>query len=203
MSSLRLDSLRLCWLETFVTIVQEANISEAARELGINQSTATRNMQALERWLGKKLIEIGKIDNPENPEATVGLTTDGSEFYHVALNIIDQLNGARSEVAIRNWMIEDCTKMVSTMNKKLKSLRNPEKFDRFVDTVEMFNSNLDTIRSVTSLEGLKSMHTIFRIYFKRYERDMRKETKPLKKPQRLTGVSDDWFDTQAALRRQT
>jgi len=202
-SSLRLDSLRLCWLETFVTVVQEANISEAARELDINQSTASRNIQALEKWVGKKLIEPGKITDPENPGVSVGLTDDGQAFYDLSLNLLDQLNAARAETAVRQWLIDDCTKMLRVMRHGLKMLRNPDKWQRFTQSVAEFESNLYSVSTIENIGGLRSFHTIVRVYFRRYEREIRKETKPVKKATPPPSVSDEWFDAQRARRQPT
>lgn len=73
---------------------------------------ASRNMQALEKWLGKKLIEPGKIHDPQNPRISIGVTDDGRAFYDVSIGILQMLKEARSEAAVRNWLVEDYTKMV-------------------------------------------------------------------------------------------
>lgn len=41
MSSLRQQTLRLCWLEAFIAVANAENISEAARELSLDQSTVS------------------------------------------------------------------------------------------------------------------------------------------------------------------
>jgi hypothetical protein len=202
-SSLRLDSLRLCWLETFVMVVDQENISAAAEQLGISQPMASRNMQALEKWLGKKLIEPGKIHDPQNPRISIGVTDDGRAFYDVSIGILQMLKDARSEAAVRNWLVEDYTKMVKVMSNGLRKLRNPEKWQLFTDRVSDFESNLESVSTIQNVEALKAAHAIVRTYFKRYEKDIRKETKPLKRATPPPNVSDEWFDAQRARRQPT
>lgn len=99
MSSLRVETLRLCWLEAFIAVEEEESISGAARQLGVDQSTVSRYMQALEKWLGKGLLEHGGASDPEDARVYIGITQEGRDFRVIAVNVLEQLNGFRRESA--------------------------------------------------------------------------------------------------------
>lgn len=58
LSSLRIESLRLVWLEAFLKVTDSENISAVARELGVDQSTVSRYIIALEKWAGRPLLRL-------------------------------------------------------------------------------------------------------------------------------------------------
>lgn len=80
------EGLRLQWLDTFVRLVRTRNQPTVAREIGGSQATVSRQIAALERWLGCVLV---KGANP------VRLTDDGERFAPIAAEVLDRLRGAR------------------------------------------------------------------------------------------------------------
>lgn len=62
-------------LKYFVTIIQEGNISKAAKVLHVSQSTLSRQIQDLEYELDTLLLERKK--------KPIGLTDEGSFCTHV------------------------------------------------------------------------------------------------------------------------
>ena len=121
MSSLRLDSPRLCWIEAFVAVANAENISDAAKSLGITQPTMSRYIQWLEHWLGKKLINPGGIRDPENPRVSVALTEEGRQFYPIAENTITALAGFRTDLARCQEQISSIHYMTQRMRTDLES----------------------------------------------------------------------------------
>ncbi|WP_268873902.1 LysR family transcriptional regulator [Sphingobium sp. AM] len=82
-----LRTFRLLWLETFVAVAFNGSITAAGKALGLNQSNATRQIQALEKWLGQKLLVRTK---------PVELTPVGEDFVAIAHNLLDSLADARA-----------------------------------------------------------------------------------------------------------
>lgn len=78
------------WLEDFITLVQTKNFSKAAGLRCVTQSAFSRRIQALEGWLGCKLI-----DRSAYPTR---LSTQGEVFYEQALLMLEQIRQARTVV---------------------------------------------------------------------------------------------------------
>lgn len=142
MSSLRVATLRLCWLEAFVTVAEQENISAAARELNLDQSTVTRYLQRLENWLGKKLIKPGAINDPQNPGVSIGLTDEGREFHTTASHAIAALSGARSEAAERAELMEEMSTILGKIEVALATKKSP--------LISPVRQNVDFMRKVFS-----------------------------------------------------
>ena len=175
MSSLRIDSLRLVWLEAFVQVAESENISEAARELSCDQSTVTRHLQALQRWLGKKLIEPGKISDYESPGVNIGLTEDGRTFHELAVNVTGQLTAFRSEEARRRELLERMESMVSKMRADLDSKRPSQTVLSVEDKVENQTQTLTALRSAGEISILEGFYPSFRQFFANYENQLKRE----------------------------
>lgn len=88
MSSRRIGSLRLVWLEAFLAVVDHQSYTKAGEALGLKQSTMTRYVAQLEKWLGPPLVASG----------TTELTTHGERFVPVAKNVVSALHDAREAV---------------------------------------------------------------------------------------------------------
>lgn len=175
MSSLRVASLRLCWLEAFIAVAEAENISEAARSLRIDQSTVSRYMQALEKWVGKKLIEVGRISDPQDPGVSIGLTEAGREFFAIAEGVVQGLNGFREEKARKQEIIEDIGSIVSSMDADRK--RRP-----VLDITKLVDDNIDQFKAVFEHlhEGypddfLLAYQNSLRTFFNRYENERKRE----------------------------
>lgn len=90
MSDYRVDTLRLAWLQAFITVVEKRSFTRAAKELRWNQSTVSRYIKDLSIWLDKPLFD---------PPKTPYLTPAGEEFYETAKKVLAILQEARSEEA--------------------------------------------------------------------------------------------------------
>jgi DNA-binding transcriptional LysR family regulator len=82
---------RLQWLDTFVRLARTLNQPAVAREIGGSQATVSRQVAALERWLGRALV---------SGAAPVQLTEEGKQFATVAAALLEQLADCRADPAI-------------------------------------------------------------------------------------------------------
>ena len=194
MSSLRIDTLRLCWLETFIAVSDKENISEAARYLDIDQSTVSRHMQALEKWLGKKLIEPGKIVDPQDPRVSIGITEDGRAFYAVAEKIIADLGGFRHENAVRSELVESMDQMVTSMEKDRRRKIILPVTNLVRDNVDRFRQFIAAVPEDMPIEVLKSFEQHMRSFFNRYECDRNRERRRTKKATPAPVIPAEWFE---------
>lgn len=170
MSSLRNDTLRLCWLETFLAVAENENLSAAANQLGFNQSTVTRYMQDLEQWTGKKLIDTGSIFDEEDARISVGITNEGRNLYDISIDIIDKLTSFRDKEAQLRAMRLDMSGWLSRIRRDVD--------DGMITYNEQSESELHTFESVfeatdgiSELDPIHALHGAVRILFQRHERE--------------------------------
>lgn len=185
MSSLRVETLRLVWLETFIAVAKQENISAAARSLALSQPMVSRYMQDLEAWLGKRLIAPGKINDPEDARVSVGLTDDGHAFVETAEKVVAALQECRSDQAKREDMVNDMRDMID----KLKSDRklSLKVCDIAQSSTEYFEKVVDAITSEVPLVAVAEVRKQMRWYFADYEKDKAKELRR-KKGRKLSGI---------------
>ncbi len=77
-------------LQTFVTVVQNKTLSEAASQLHFTQPAVSKHLQALERFLGTVLIERNGRE--------LALTEQGKILYNYGVEILQLLQEAESAV---------------------------------------------------------------------------------------------------------
>ena len=75
---------RLQQLRGFYFVAQYGSVSKAAKEIGLNQSTVTLQLQSLERDLGLKLFN--------RSASGLNITQDGKGLYDVASKIIHEVD---------------------------------------------------------------------------------------------------------------
>lgn len=175
MSSLRIDSLRLVWLEALVRAAETENISEAARELGCDQSTVTRHLQALQKWLGKKLIDPGQMSDYENPGVNIGLTEDGLVFHELAVEVIERLTAFRTEEARRHELLARIESMISKMQADLESKQPSQTVLSVEDKVAVQIRTLTALRNAGEISVLEGFYPSFRRFFANYESQLKRE----------------------------
>lgn len=90
--------MELRQLTYFTTIVNEGNISQAAKKLSISQPPLSHQMKLLEEELGVTLFERGS--------RRIRLTPEGKTFYDRALMILDLSQTARTELTIQKQEIQ-------------------------------------------------------------------------------------------------
>ena len=78
--------LRLIWLEAFLAVHKHGTFSDAAKSLGIHQSSVTRYMKALSTWLRSPLFSAFE---------PITLTDKGEAFVPVAQEVYDALQRIR------------------------------------------------------------------------------------------------------------
>jgi LysR family transcriptional regulator, hypochlorite-specific transcription factor HypT len=78
------------WLQDFVTLAEVRNFTRAAEIRNVSQAAFSRRIQALEQWVGTKLI-----DRTAFPTR---LTDAGERFRVVAVSLLDQIADARTEL---------------------------------------------------------------------------------------------------------
>ncbi len=97
--------LRLIWLEAFLAVHKYGSFSKAADSLGIHQTSVTRYMKALARWLRSPLIVTSE---------PITLTDKGQAFVSVAQEVCDALQRIRDPLPT-----ERPKKMVSARDIKI------------------------------------------------------------------------------------
>ena len=90
--------MELRQLSYFATIVNEGNISQAAKKLNISQPPLSHQMKLLEAELGVTLFERGS--------RRIRLTPAGKTFYDRALVILDLSQAARTELTAQKQEIQ-------------------------------------------------------------------------------------------------
>lgn len=174
-SSLRIDSLRLVWLEAFIQVENAENISEAARNWGVDQSTVSRHMLALEKWLGKKLIEAGAVKDPEDARVNVGLTDAGREFHPIAVRILDDLKSFRTDEARREELLESMATMITKMQSDLNGKRASAAAQSVQDQITMQGQFLEVLKEGAPLEAIETICNRLRQFFATYEKEKVRE----------------------------
>jgi LysR family transcriptional regulator, hypochlorite-specific transcription factor HypT len=79
------------WFQDFVTLADVQNFTKAAELRNVSQAAFSRRIQALEQWLGAKLIDRASFPTT--------LTPAGNKFRTVAIGLLDQIADAKAEVA--------------------------------------------------------------------------------------------------------
>lgn len=177
MSSLRVETLRLCWIEAFVEVVDSENISQAARKLGVDQSTVSRYLQSLEKWLGKKLIDPGKITDPDDPRRSIGITEDGLLFYDAAKTILKELTDCRTEQARGKEILAEMTSMNEKMQADLQG-KKPSKSVKHVELhIELQGRWIGGPGNEVPIAELENRRGEMRRFFAAYELSRMEETR--------------------------
>lgn len=89
MSNYRIGGLRIAWIEAFIEVAANGSFSEAGRAMGCSQSTVSRYVDSLERWLEKVLT---------NRDTPVELTGHGHEFLATSIEVMNLLNASRANI---------------------------------------------------------------------------------------------------------
>jgi LysR family transcriptional regulator for bpeEF and oprC len=84
---------RLEAIQAFVRVVETGSFSVTAREQGVNQSTVSKQIAALEAHLGAELLR--------RTSRSFGLTEPGAAFYESAVRLLGDLEAAESHVGRR------------------------------------------------------------------------------------------------------
>lgn len=79
------------WLQDFVTLAELQNFTKAAEVRNVSQAAFSRRMQALEQWIGAKLIDRSSYPTQ--------LTRAGEHFRLVASALLTQIADARADIA--------------------------------------------------------------------------------------------------------
>src|SRR5690606_16927454 len=85
------DRMDTRWLQDFVTLAELQNFTKAAEIRNVSQAAFSRRMQALEQWMGAKLI-----DRSSYPTR---LTPAGEHFRLVASALLTQIADVRADIA--------------------------------------------------------------------------------------------------------
>lgn len=78
------------WIQDFVTLAEVGNFTRAAEIRNVSQAAFSRRVQALEHWVGAKLI-----DRTAFPTR---LTAAGERFRAVAVGLLSQIADAKAEI---------------------------------------------------------------------------------------------------------
>lgn len=80
------------WMRTFITVADAASFSRAAARLEMPQSTVSRQIGALERYLGATLLK--------RTTRSIALTSEGMAFYEAALRALAAIDEAEASVGL-------------------------------------------------------------------------------------------------------
>jgi DNA-binding transcriptional LysR family regulator len=78
------------WFQDFITLAEVQNFTRAAEIRAVSQAAFSRRIQALEQWLGTKLIDRASFPTR--------MTKAGERFRVVAIALLDQLADAKAEI---------------------------------------------------------------------------------------------------------
>src|SRR5882757_7658099 len=78
------------WFQDFITLAEVQNFTRAAELRAVSQAAFSRRIQALEQWLGTKLIDRASFPTR--------LTKAGERFRVVAIGLINQIADAKAEI---------------------------------------------------------------------------------------------------------
>lgn len=175
MSSLRIESLRLVWLETFLQVTEAENLSAAAREMGVDQSTVTRHIQALEKWAGKPLLELyrGEAEG-EEPGRMSRMTPAGADLLEIAVHFVPKLNGFRTEQARREELLDSATSIIAKLLADLESRQPSRTAERWRSTITQAAASLDEALA-WPIEKLEKLARASRVLTKHYEWELKRE----------------------------
>ncbi|QNK68826.1 LysR family transcriptional regulator [Variovorax sp. PAMC26660] len=79
------------WFQDFVTLAEVQNFTRAAEMRNVSQAAFSRRIQALEQWLGAKLIDRAAFPTR--------LTPAGERFRKIATGLLNQIADARAEIS--------------------------------------------------------------------------------------------------------
>lgn len=89
---------RLQWMKTFVRVVDAGSFTAVARDLGVNQSAVSKQVQALEQWLGVPLLV--------RTTRRQSITEAGRRFHDRCLQMLETLEDAEREVRQAEELVE-------------------------------------------------------------------------------------------------
>lgn len=175
MSSLRLDSLRLVWIEVLQAVAEAENISEAARGLGISQSTASRHIQALEKWLGQEVVVRGGVIDPQDAGVNAGITPVGQKVFAWADENLPELFALRTMEAQRSELINAMSFMVGKVRSDLNSKKPSAAARTLAPRLDFLEQTIEALRLFPDLANLEQFHRALRQTFTVYETEKSRE----------------------------
>lgn len=181
MSSLRVESVRLVWLEAYLEAADCQNFSEAARNLGIDQSTLSRYLQSLRDWLGRDLFFPFTAGDGADPSVTVSETADGRRFYARAKVMVRALHSFRTDTAKRKEAMTTISELAAKLEAE-RSRRNrlPVTVMHLAE-IEHWLGLSAKVDEDAPIEVLTPVLLGLRSFFRRYEVQRNKELRIRKK----------------------
>lgn len=184
MSSIRIDSLRLVWLETFLQVAETENISAAARELGCDQSTVTRHLQMLQRWTGKNLYETSKMHDPDDLGVNVKITEEGLQLIDLAKPLIENLASFRTDAAKAEELLTRMNGMIAKMRTDLEGKKPSRTVLAVKDKIEFQAKSIAELPGKTPLQMIEAIYRLLRRFFATYEAQLKRERRRFRKTKR-------------------
>lgn len=93
-------------MRTFVRVVERANFSQVARELGVAQPSVTRHLKELEMALGVSLLK--------RTTRQIAITEEGQRYYQRCLQILRLVDDAGAEVSSNSHTLKGKVKLSCT-----------------------------------------------------------------------------------------
>jgi LysR family transcriptional regulator, regulator for bpeEF and oprC len=130
---------RLDTIQTYVRVVECGSFSAAARELRVGQSAVSKQIAALEAWLGTELIW--------RSSRTLTMTEVGKEFYESSIRLLEDFEAATSRVQRGHAAPKGLIRLMAspTFSRHFIAPRMPEFLALYPDiTLELVVSNTPT-----------------------------------------------------------
>lgn len=177
MSSLRIETLRLCWLEALVTVADTENISEAARQLDISQPTVSRYLQALAQWCGYDLIDTLAISDPDDPRRSVGITERGWTLYENAKKVMELLSDCRTDDAIKSEIQSSILWIVDRIDSVIHASISIKITEKYPIAVAIIRNMVRSFDRHSSINVYKAAHSLSKITFREFDLDFDPESR--------------------------
>ena len=176
MSSLRIESLRLVWLEAFLKVAELGTISGAAKALGIDQSTVSRYVIALEKWAGEVLLYLDANEGAKSGRM-VRITDAGMDLVAIAQEFVPRLMAVRSKDARREELLGSMDGMIAKMLADLNSKKPSQIVQSVREKVIAQADTLAALRKGANWEAIEPFWTHLRRFFATYEDQLKRERK--------------------------
>lgn len=176
LSSLRIESLRLVWLEAFLKVAEFGGISAAADALGVDQSTVSRYMIALEKWAGEVLLHLDANEGAKTGRM-VRITDAGMDLVAIAQEFVPRLMAVRSKDARREELLGSMDGMIAKMLADLNSKRPSQIAQSVREKVLAQADALAALRKGATWEVIEPFWTHLRRFFATYEDQLKRERK--------------------------
>lgn len=201
LSSLRIESLRLVWLEAFLEVTDKENVSAAARAMGVDQSTISRYMIALEEWAGRgPLLRLPTKEEQEGDDEQdvrfSRMTEAGADLFQIIHEFVPRLANFRNETPRRKRLMKSMDTMTSEMMADLNSEKPSQAAQSLEEAIVRETENFVSLGDgLAPMELVETRNVALRRVYAKYENQLKKEQRVARR--KTTGRSGANIDMSA------